>query len=88
MGFTEEAKAFSQWLLARVKEHAGKKSPLNLMYRIDGSSELTEETLEHWEGTGARIRCASVTALPSSYSSTSTAKPWTASTSATIWALR
>jgi GH15 family glucan-1,4-alpha-glucosidase len=50
MGFTEEAKAFSQWLLARVKEHAGKKSPLNLMYRIDGSSELTEETLEHWEG--------------------------------------
>jgi GH15 family glucan-1,4-alpha-glucosidase len=50
MGFTEEAKAFSQWLLARVKEHAGKRSPLNLMYRIDGSSELTEETLEHWEG--------------------------------------
>jgi GH15 family glucan-1,4-alpha-glucosidase len=50
MGFTEEATAFSKWLLARVKEHAGIKSPLNLMYRIDGSSELTEETLEHWEG--------------------------------------
>ena len=50
MGFTEEARAFSQWLLARVKERAGTKSPLNLMYRIDGSSELTEETLEHWEG--------------------------------------
>jgi GH15 family glucan-1,4-alpha-glucosidase len=50
MGFTEEARAFSEWLLARVKERAGTKSPLNLMYRIDGSSELTEETLEHWEG--------------------------------------
>jgi GH15 family glucan-1,4-alpha-glucosidase len=50
MGFTEEARAFSQWLLARVKERAGTKSPLNLMYRIDGSTELTEETLEHWEG--------------------------------------
>jgi GH15 family glucan-1,4-alpha-glucosidase len=50
MGFTEEAKAFGQWLLARVQEHAGTKSPLNLMYRIDGSSDLTEETLEHWEG--------------------------------------
>jgi GH15 family glucan-1,4-alpha-glucosidase len=50
MGFTEEAKAFGEWLLARVKEHAGTRSPLNLMYRIDGSSDLTEETLEHWEG--------------------------------------
>jgi GH15 family glucan-1,4-alpha-glucosidase len=50
MGFTEEARAFSQWLLARVQERAGTKSPLNLMYRIDGSSDLAEESLEHWEG--------------------------------------
>ena len=24
--------------------------PLNIMYRVDGSSDLFEETLEHWEG--------------------------------------
>jgi pentatricopeptide repeat protein len=50
MGFTEEAVDFSQWLLARVQERRGKESPLNLMYRVDGSTDLTEFTLEHWEG--------------------------------------
>ena len=50
MGFTEEATAFSRWLLARVQQRAGRKSPLDLMYRVDGSSDLTEETLEHWQG--------------------------------------
>jgi GH15 family glucan-1,4-alpha-glucosidase len=50
LGFTEEATAFSQWLLARVQQRAGRKAPLDLMYRVDGSSDLTEETLEHWQG--------------------------------------
>jgi GH15 family glucan-1,4-alpha-glucosidase len=51
MGFTEEAAAFSGWLRDRVQEKAGGASgPLNIMYRVDGSSDLTEETLEHWEG--------------------------------------
>ncbi|NIK59244.1 glycoside hydrolase family 15 protein [Kribbella shirazensis] len=51
MGFTDEAAAFSGWLRDRVKEKAGGASgPLNIMYRVDGSSDLTEETLEHWEG--------------------------------------
>lgn len=51
MGFTEEAAAFSGWLRDRVKEKAGGASgPLNIMYRVDGSSDLSEETLEHWEG--------------------------------------
>ena len=50
MGFTDEARAFAQWMLARVQERRGAKTPLNLMYRIDGSSDLTEEILEHWEG--------------------------------------
>jgi GH15 family glucan-1,4-alpha-glucosidase len=51
MGFTEEAAAFAGWLRDRVEEKAGGASgPLNVMYRIDGSSDLSEETLEHWEG--------------------------------------
>jgi GH15 family glucan-1,4-alpha-glucosidase len=35
--------------LARLQERDPKK-PLNLMFRVDGSSDLTEETLEGWEG--------------------------------------
>ncbi|WP_432875060.1 glycoside hydrolase family 15 protein [Kribbella sp. CA-245084] len=51
MGFTEEAAAFSGWMRDRVQEKAGAAGrPLNIMYRVDGSSDLTEETLEHWEG--------------------------------------
>jgi GH15 family glucan-1,4-alpha-glucosidase len=52
MGFTEEAADFSRWLLARVQEQAqsGNGSPLNLMYRVDGSTDLKETILEHWEG--------------------------------------
>ena len=50
MGFTEEAADFSRWLGARVQEQAGNGAPLNLMYRVDGSTDLTETVLEHWEG--------------------------------------
>ena len=51
MGFTEEAAALGRWLVARVGEQVGGKGgPLNIMYRIDGSSDLIEETLPHWEG--------------------------------------
>ncbi len=52
MGFREEAAAFGGWLRDRVHEQADGKggAPLNIMYRVDGSSDLTEEVLEHWEG--------------------------------------
>jgi GH15 family glucan-1,4-alpha-glucosidase len=51
LGFTDEAQAFLQWLGHRVKEAAGHDSgPLKIMYRIDGSSDLVEETLDHFEG--------------------------------------
>ena len=34
-----------------MREHAGgDANPLNIMYRIDGSSDLKEDTLEHWRG--------------------------------------
>ncbi|MEV6394622.1 glycoside hydrolase family 15 protein [Streptomyces sp. NPDC051907] len=54
LGFKEEATAFIGWLRDRVKEEAAggdtDTGPLNIMYRVDGSSDLAEETLEHWEG--------------------------------------
>jgi GH15 family glucan-1,4-alpha-glucosidase len=51
LGFTEEAAALAGWLSERVGEHAGGESgPLNIMYRVDGSSDLSEEILPDWEG--------------------------------------
>jgi GH15 family glucan-1,4-alpha-glucosidase len=51
LGFTEEAAAFSSWLGHRLHERAGTETgPLNIMYRVDGSSDLTETVLDHWEG--------------------------------------
>ena len=52
LGFTDEAAALGRWLADRVDEKAGGGGggPLKIMYRIDGSSDLTEEVLPHWEG--------------------------------------
>jgi GH15 family glucan-1,4-alpha-glucosidase len=51
LGFTEEAEAFGRWVGARMAEHAGNGSgPLRIMYRIDGSSDLKEEILDHFDG--------------------------------------
>ena len=51
MGFNEEAEAFCEWLRDRIQEKVGGESgPLNIMYRVDGSSDLKEESLDHWEG--------------------------------------
>ncbi|WP_336712267.1 glycoside hydrolase family 15 protein [Arthrobacter sp. USHLN218] len=52
LGYTEEAAALGRWLKDRVEEQeAGSGSgPLDIMYRVDGSSDLVEEVIEHWEG--------------------------------------
>jgi GH15 family glucan-1,4-alpha-glucosidase len=51
LGFTDEAEAFTDWLRDRVVAHTDAVSgPLQIMYGIDGRSELTEETLDHFEG--------------------------------------
>jgi GH15 family glucan-1,4-alpha-glucosidase len=51
LGYTDEAAAFGYWLMRRLNEQAGTSSgPLKVMYRVDGTSDLTEETLDHWEG--------------------------------------
>jgi GH15 family glucan-1,4-alpha-glucosidase len=54
VGFTEEAARFRDWLEARWKDPGGPGAsapgPLQLLYGIDGRSELPEETLDHLEG--------------------------------------
>jgi GH15 family glucan-1,4-alpha-glucosidase len=56
LGFTEEAAAFGGWLRDRAGEAVGggvvddDPGPLKIMYRVDGTSDLTEVTLDHFEG--------------------------------------
>ena len=50
LGYTEEAAAFGAWLRDRTAEYTGEGRPLKIMYRVDGSSDLVEETLDHFEG--------------------------------------
>ena len=52
MGFKDEAAALGRWIADRVDEQVGGGGggPLKIMYRIDGSSDLIEEELDHWEG--------------------------------------
>jgi GH15 family glucan-1,4-alpha-glucosidase len=52
LGYLDEAARFGAWMRDRVTEAAATDgaSPLKIMYRVDGSSDLTEETLDHFEG--------------------------------------
>jgi GH15 family glucan-1,4-alpha-glucosidase len=51
LGYTDEAEAFVKWLMDRIHESVGTGSgPLKIMYRVDGSSDLVEETLDHLTG--------------------------------------
>jgi GH15 family glucan-1,4-alpha-glucosidase len=51
LGFTEEAGAFMDWLTDRFREdRTGDSGPLQVMYSIDGSSDLEEQILDHLEG--------------------------------------
>ncbi len=47
LGYTDEARAFFQWLEARSLEGAG---GIQVLYGIDGRRELPEEILPHLEG--------------------------------------
>jgi len=51
LGFTEEAEHFMHFLQRYcLNEMASENGPLQVMYGIDGSHTLTEETLEHLDG--------------------------------------
>ena len=49
IGFTDEARAFMNWLADRAKEREADGS-LQIVYSIEGKHELTELTLDHLEG--------------------------------------
>ena len=49
IGFTEEAAQFMRWVEARCQELEPDGS-LQVLYGIDGRHNLTEETLDHFEG--------------------------------------
>lgn len=53
LGYDEEARAFLRWVHDRANEHLEERRagpPLKIMYRVDGSSDLHEESLDHFEG--------------------------------------
>jgi GH15 family glucan-1,4-alpha-glucosidase len=52
LGYLDEAAKFGAWLRDRVTTSKGGNGsgPIKIMYRVDGSSDLTEETLGHFEG--------------------------------------
>jgi GH15 family glucan-1,4-alpha-glucosidase len=51
LGFTQEADAFRVWLGERMRAGGTVTGePLQIMYRIDGDPQLSEETLGHLEG--------------------------------------
>lgn len=51
IGFTEEAARFMDWLSARWHDDkSNADGPLQLMYGIDGRTDLVEEELSHLEG--------------------------------------
>jgi GH15 family glucan-1,4-alpha-glucosidase len=51
LGFTDEAAAFMDWLTDRFQDSRdGSVGPLQIMYGIDGRSDIPEEVLGHLEG--------------------------------------
>jgi GH15 family glucan-1,4-alpha-glucosidase len=50
LGYRDEAIQFLDWTGKRVVEHAKGGTPLKIMYRVDGSSDLEESSLDHFEG--------------------------------------
>jgi len=51
LGYLEEAARFGVWMRDRATEQAGSASgPLKIMYRVDGTSDLVETNLDHFEG--------------------------------------
>jgi len=50
LGYTEEAAAFGMWLRNTMEQDVAAGESLHLMYRVDGSSDLKEEILDHFEG--------------------------------------
>jgi len=50
IGFRDEAAAFLGWIEDYASRHVNPESSGAVVFRIEGDTQLPEETLEHWEG--------------------------------------
>ncbi|MEH1058349.1 glycoside hydrolase family 15 protein [Micromonospora sp. CPCC 206171] len=50
LGFTDETWRYMHWVDDRVREARDREVPLQIMYRVDGSPDVSEEVLDHFEG--------------------------------------
>lgn len=50
LGFLTEASRFVTWIYGQIESEVDKQVELQIMYRYHGNAELTEFTLDHWEG--------------------------------------
>ena len=50
LGFLTEASRFVTWIYDQIESEVDKQVELQIMYRYHGNAELTEFTLDHWEG--------------------------------------
>jgi GH15 family glucan-1,4-alpha-glucosidase len=50
LGYTDEAQAFMKWMAERCQNAPRSGSPLQVVYRLDGGTEIPERTLKHLEG--------------------------------------
>ena len=87
LGYTSEATRFMEWPHDRAAENQ-ELGPLQVMYRVDGSSDLKEFTLDHLDGYRGSRPSASATPPATSCSLISTANWWILFTSSTNTASR
>jgi GH15 family glucan-1,4-alpha-glucosidase len=50
LGFLTEASRFVTWIYDQIESEVEKQVELQIMYRYHGTADLTESTLDHWEG--------------------------------------
>ncbi len=50
LGFLTEASRFVTWIYGQIESEVDKQVKLQIMYRYHGTADLTESTLDHWEG--------------------------------------
>jgi GH15 family glucan-1,4-alpha-glucosidase len=50
IGFKNEAAAFLSWIEDYASKHASRNAPSLVMFTIEGDTQISEQTLDHWEG--------------------------------------
>ena len=50
IGFREEAAAFLGWIEDYASKHASRNMSSPVVFTIEGSNQIPEQTLDHWEG--------------------------------------